>query len=159
MRHVNGAAAPPRLSSNEIPFGAALGAARCRDPGTGVSTDYATHGNEFSGRIHWVQIDVDDKSEDLDHLITPRGALPHRDGAPVAAEPVDHPPGSVHTRAVRRLTPAATDDSVAHGVTDRYRVGQPRTKRATCEHETVPVDDDTKVIPERTGRREGRGTE
>ena len=71
MRHVHGAAAPPRLSSNEIPFGAALGAARCRDPGTGVSTDYATHGNEFSGRIHWVQIDVDDKSEDLDHLITP----------------------------------------------------------------------------------------
>ena len=42
-----------------------------RDTGTGVSTDYATHGNEFSGRIHWVQIDLDDNSEDLDHLITP----------------------------------------------------------------------------------------
>ena len=42
-----------------------------RDTGTGVSTDYATHDNEFSGRIHWVQIDLDDKSEDLDHLITP----------------------------------------------------------------------------------------
>ena len=42
-----------------------------RDTGTGVSTDYPTRGNEFSGRIHWVQIDVDDNSEDLDHLITP----------------------------------------------------------------------------------------
>ena len=42
-----------------------------RDTGTGVSTDYATGDNEFSGRIHWVQIDLDDKSEDLDHLITP----------------------------------------------------------------------------------------
>ncbi len=42
-----------------------------RDTGTGVSTDYAAHDNEFSGRIQWVQIDLDDKSEDLDHLITP----------------------------------------------------------------------------------------
>ena len=42
-----------------------------RDTGTGVSTDYATHDNAFNGRIHWVQIDLDDKSEDLDHLITP----------------------------------------------------------------------------------------
>jgi len=30
---------------------------------------------------------------------------------------------------------------------------------ATCEHETVPVDDDPKAIPERTGRRERHGTE
>ena len=42
-----------------------------RDTGTGVSTDYPTRDNEFTGRIHWVQIDIDDNSEDLDHLITP----------------------------------------------------------------------------------------
>ena len=42
-----------------------------RDTGTGVSPDYPTGDNEFTGRIHWVQIDIDDKAEDLDHLITP----------------------------------------------------------------------------------------
>ena len=42
-----------------------------RDTGTGVSPDYPTGDNEFTGRIHWVQIDIDDNAEDLDHLITP----------------------------------------------------------------------------------------
>ena len=41
-----------------------------RDTGTGVSPDYATADNEFTGRIHWVQIDIDENAEDLDHLIT-----------------------------------------------------------------------------------------
>ena len=46
-----------------------------RDTGTGVSPDYATGGNSFNGRVHWVQIDIDDKAEDLDHLITPEERL------------------------------------------------------------------------------------
>ena len=40
------------------------------DTGTGVSPDYPTDDNAFTGRIHWVQIDIDDNAEDLDHLIT-----------------------------------------------------------------------------------------
>ena len=40
------------------------------DTGTGVSPDYPTTDNEFTGRIHWVQIDIDENAEDLDHLIT-----------------------------------------------------------------------------------------
>ena len=27
--------------------------------------------NKFNGRIRWVQIDIDEAAEDLDHLITP----------------------------------------------------------------------------------------
>ena len=46
-----------------------------KDTGTGVSTDYATGDNSFTGRVHWVQIDIDDKAEDLDHLITPEERL------------------------------------------------------------------------------------
>jgi hypothetical protein len=46
-----------------------------RDTGTGVSSDWATGNNSFTGRIHWVQIDIDDKAEDLDHLITPQERL------------------------------------------------------------------------------------
>ena len=42
-----------------------------RDTGTGVSPDYTTGDNSFTGRIHWVQIDIDDNAEDVDHLITP----------------------------------------------------------------------------------------
>ena len=41
------------------------------DTGTCVSDEYRPDDNEFSGTVHWVQIDVDDKAEDLDHLITP----------------------------------------------------------------------------------------
>ncbi|HEX3088310.1 MAG TPA: arylsulfatase [Ilumatobacteraceae bacterium] len=46
-----------------------------RDTGTGVTRDYATGENAFTGRIHWVQIDVDENAEDLDHLITPEERL------------------------------------------------------------------------------------
>jgi arylsulfatase A-like enzyme len=41
------------------------------DTGTGVSDEYATGDNEFTGTVHWVQIDIDENAEDLDHLITP----------------------------------------------------------------------------------------
>jgi len=27
--------------------------------------------NEFNGTVNWVQIDIDENAEDLDHLITP----------------------------------------------------------------------------------------
>ena len=43
-----------------------------KDTGTPVSPDYTrATGNEFNGRVHWVQIDIDEKAADLDHLITP----------------------------------------------------------------------------------------
>ncbi len=42
-----------------------------RDTGTGVSDEYPAGENDFSGTVHWVQIDIDEKAEDFDHLITP----------------------------------------------------------------------------------------
>ena len=41
------------------------------DSGTGVSDEYPTGDNAFTGTVHWVQIDIDDKAEDVDHLISP----------------------------------------------------------------------------------------
>ena len=46
-----------------------------KDTGTGVTPDYTTGDNNFTGRVHWVQIDIDDKAENLDHLITPEERL------------------------------------------------------------------------------------
>ncbi|HEX4730251.1 MAG TPA: hypothetical protein VH299_03225, partial [Solirubrobacterales bacterium] len=40
------------------------------DTGTPVSDDYPRDSN-FNGAIEWVQIDIDENSEDLDHLISP----------------------------------------------------------------------------------------
>jgi arylsulfatase A-like enzyme len=40
------------------------------DSATPVSDDYASHGGAFNGEIAWVQIDVDDAAENVDHLIT-----------------------------------------------------------------------------------------
>jgi arylsulfatase A-like enzyme len=40
------------------------------DTATPVSDDYASRGGTFSGEIAWVQIDVDDAAENVDHLIT-----------------------------------------------------------------------------------------
>jgi len=42
-----------------------------RDAGSPVSPDYGPKDNKFSGEVNWVQIDIDEKAEDLDHLITP----------------------------------------------------------------------------------------
>jgi arylsulfatase len=36
-----------------------------------VSDDYKGEESIFSGAVVWVQIDLDEASEDLDHLITP----------------------------------------------------------------------------------------
>jgi arylsulfatase A-like enzyme len=40
------------------------------DTATPVSDDYASRGGAFNGEIAWVQIDVDDAAENVDHLIT-----------------------------------------------------------------------------------------
>jgi arylsulfatase len=40
-----------------------------RDSATPVSDDHGTD-NAFTGRVRWVQIDLDEAAEDLDHLIT-----------------------------------------------------------------------------------------
>jgi hypothetical protein len=41
------------------------------DSATPVSDDYGRRGGAFNGEIAWVQLDVDEAAEDVDHLITP----------------------------------------------------------------------------------------
>jgi len=41
-----------------------------QDTATPVSDDYTPKGSVFTGRVAWVQIDIDEAAEDLDHLIT-----------------------------------------------------------------------------------------
>ena len=41
------------------------------DSATPVSDDYGPTDSAFTGRVRWVQLDIDDAAEDLDHLITP----------------------------------------------------------------------------------------
>ena len=45
-----------------------------RDSATPVSDDHGSE-NAFTGRVRWVQIDVDEAAEDVDHLITPEELL------------------------------------------------------------------------------------
>ncbi|HEY8178544.1 MAG TPA: arylsulfatase, partial [Candidatus Limnocylindria bacterium] len=45
------------------------------DSATPVSDDYGPKDSHFSGRVHWVQLDVDEAAEDLDHLISPEERL------------------------------------------------------------------------------------
>jgi hypothetical protein len=45
------------------------------DVGTPVTDDYPPRGNEFTGTVNWLQIDIDEAAEDLDHLITPEERL------------------------------------------------------------------------------------
>jgi hypothetical protein len=45
------------------------------DSATPVSDDYGTKDSGFTGRVRWVQIDIDEAAEDLDHLITPEERL------------------------------------------------------------------------------------
>jgi arylsulfatase len=40
-----------------------------------VSDDYGPKESRFTGRIRWVQIDLDAAAEDLDHLISPEERL------------------------------------------------------------------------------------
>jgi arylsulfatase A-like enzyme len=45
------------------------------DGGTPVSDDYGPKDAAFTGRVRWVQLDIDDAAEDLDHLIAPEERL------------------------------------------------------------------------------------
>ena len=45
------------------------------DGGTPVSDDYGPKDSRYTGRIRWVQLDIDEAAEDLDHLITPEERL------------------------------------------------------------------------------------
>jgi arylsulfatase len=45
------------------------------DGGTPVSDDVDPKATEFTGAVRWVQIDIDEAAEDLDHLITPEERL------------------------------------------------------------------------------------
>jgi len=45
------------------------------DTATPVSDDYGSKDSEFTGRVLWVQLDIDETAQDLDHLITPEERL------------------------------------------------------------------------------------
>ncbi len=45
------------------------------DSATPVSDDYGPKDSEFTGRIHWVQLDGDEAADDVDHLISPEDRL------------------------------------------------------------------------------------
>jgi arylsulfatase len=45
------------------------------DSATPVSDDHSSAGSRFTGRVRWVQIDIDEAAEDLDHLISPEERL------------------------------------------------------------------------------------
>jgi arylsulfatase len=45
------------------------------DGGTPVSDDHGPKETVFTGRVRWVQLDIDEAAEDLDHLITPEERL------------------------------------------------------------------------------------
>jgi arylsulfatase len=41
------------------------------DTATPVSDDYGPRDSHFTGRVKWVQIDLEQSAEDVDHLISP----------------------------------------------------------------------------------------
>ena len=41
------------------------------DTSTPVSDDYEPGASHFTGKIHWVQIDLGEDAKDADHMITP----------------------------------------------------------------------------------------
>ncbi|HEY9378889.1 MAG TPA: hypothetical protein VIQ02_17575, partial [Jiangellaceae bacterium] len=45
------------------------------DTATPVSDDYGPKDSVFTGRVRWVQLDIDAAAEDLDHLISPEERL------------------------------------------------------------------------------------
>ena len=45
------------------------------DTATPVSDDYGLRDSEFTGRVRWVQIDIDESADDADHLISPEERL------------------------------------------------------------------------------------
>jgi arylsulfatase len=45
------------------------------DTASPVTNDYTVETSRFTGTVNWVQIDIDDAAEDVDHLITPEERL------------------------------------------------------------------------------------
>jgi arylsulfatase len=45
------------------------------DTASPVSDDYTSETSKFTGKVNWVQIDIDAAAEDLDHLISPEERL------------------------------------------------------------------------------------
>jgi arylsulfatase A-like enzyme len=45
------------------------------DTASPVSDDYTVAGSRFTGTVNWVQIDIDEAAEDVDHLISPEERL------------------------------------------------------------------------------------
>ena len=45
------------------------------DTATPVSDDYGARDSEFTGKVRWVQLDIDEAAEDADHLISPEERL------------------------------------------------------------------------------------
>ena len=45
------------------------------DTATPVSDDYGPKESHFTGRVHWVQIDLGEDAEDADHYISPEERL------------------------------------------------------------------------------------
>jgi len=46
-----------------------------QDTGSAVSEDYTPEESRFNGKVNWVQLDIDEAAEDLDHLISPEERL------------------------------------------------------------------------------------
>jgi arylsulfatase len=46
-----------------------------RDTATPVSDDYGPRDSEFTGKVRWVQIDIDAAAESVDHVISPEQRL------------------------------------------------------------------------------------
>jgi arylsulfatase len=45
------------------------------DTASPVSDDYTSSDSRFTGKVEWVQIDIAEAAEDLDHLISPEERL------------------------------------------------------------------------------------
>jgi hypothetical protein len=45
------------------------------DTGSPVTPDYTPETSRFTGKIEWVQIDIDAAAENVDHLISPEERL------------------------------------------------------------------------------------
>jgi hypothetical protein len=46
-----------------------------RDTASPVANDYTPEESVFTGTVSWVQIDVDEAAEDVDHVISPEERL------------------------------------------------------------------------------------
>ena len=47
----------------------------CLESRMHLTDDFGSAGRAFNGRIRWVELDIDEAAEDVDHLITPEERL------------------------------------------------------------------------------------